>query len=54
MVTMTLQLPNDDFKWSPDWNGGDMASSPGGRRARYTGMQDVEQLIANAAHKWWV
>jgi len=50
MVLADLQL---GFKWSPDWNGGDMASSPGGRRARFTGISDIEQQVADAAHHWW-
>ena len=49
-VYATLDL---SFKWSPDWNGGDMASSPGGRRARFTGIDDIEQEVADAAHHWW-
>ena len=39
-IVATLDL---SFKWSPDWNGGDMNSGPGGRRARFTGIDDIEQ-----------
>ena len=49
-VYATLDL---SFKWSPDWNGGDMNSGPGGRRARFTGIDDLEQQVADAAHEWW-
>jgi len=49
-VYATLDL---SFQWSPDWNGGDMSSAPGGRRARFTGIQDIEQQVADAAHQWW-
>ena len=50
MVLADLDL---SFEWSPDWNGGDMASAPGGRRARYTGIQDIEQAVHDEAHRWW-
>jgi hypothetical protein len=31
---------NSAGQWSPDWNGGSMNSGPGGRRARFTGIDD--------------
>ena len=48
-IRMTYEVMSEVVSW----NGGNMYSAPGGRRARFTGIQDIEEEVWKAAHHWW-
>ncbi|HJN17049.1 MAG TPA: carbon-nitrogen hydrolase family protein, partial [Armatimonadota bacterium] len=49
MVVATVDLSQ---RWSPHWWGGPMRSAPGGRRARQTLIDSIEDDIAREAARW--